>query len=60
MSDLIDLKKEDIELVKQVPLHPRERLKRKRKAELNNYNELSKKGKNDITFNSPCPSKKQI
>ena len=50
MSDLIDLKKEVIEFVKQVPLHPRERLKRKRKAELNNYSELSKKSKNDITF----------
>ena len=45
MSDLIDLKKEDIEFVKQVPLHPKERLKRKRKVELNNYSELSKKVK---------------
>ena len=43
MSDLIDLKKEVIEFVKQVPLHPRERLKRKRKAELTNVSELSKK-----------------
>ena len=54
MSDLIDLKKESgtngIEFVKQVPLYPRERLIRKRKAELNNYSELSKKSKNDITF----------
>ena len=34
MSDLIDLKKEDIEYVKQVPLYPRERLKRKEKLNL--------------------------
>ena len=32
MIDLVDLKNEDIEFVKQVPLHPREILKRKRKA----------------------------
>ena len=50
MSDLIDLKKEVIEFVKQVPLHPREWLKRKRKAELNNYSKLSKKSENNITF----------
>ena len=59
MSDLIDLKKEsgtnDIEFVKQVPLHPRERLIRKRKAELNNYSELSKKSKSDITFIKQVP-----
>ena len=40
ISNSIDLKKEsgtkDIEFIKQVPLHPRERLKRKIKAELNN------------------------
>ena len=54
MSDLIDLKKEsgtkEIELIKQVPLHPANRLKRKRKSEINNYSELSKKSKNDTTF----------
>ena len=40
ISNSIYLKKEsgtkDIEIIKQVPLHPRERLKRKIKAELNN------------------------
>ena len=55
MSNLIDVKKEDIKFVKQVPLHPRERLKRKRKAELNNYNELSKKSKNGITLIKQVP-----
>ena len=54
MSDLIDLKEtsgtKEVEFMKQVHLHPRERLKRKRKSELNNYSELSKKSKNDITF----------
>ena len=34
MSDLIDSKKEDTEFVKQVPLHTRERLKRKKKLNL--------------------------
>ena len=47
MSDLIDLKREigtnNTEVIKQVPLRPRKRLKRKRKAELNNYRKLSKK-----------------
>ena len=59
MSDLIDLKKtsgtKEIEFVNQVPLHPRERLKRKRKAEVNNYSELSKKSKNNITFIKQVP-----
>ena len=45
----------EIEFVKQVSLHPRKRLKRKRKAELNNYSELSKKSKNDITFIKQAP-----
>ena len=47
MSDLIDLKEtsgtKEVEFIKQVPLHPRERLKRKRKAELNDHSKLSKK-----------------
>ena len=47
MSDLIDLKEtsgtKEVKFNKQVPLHPRERLKRKRNVELNNYSELSKK-----------------
>ena len=59
MSDLIDLKKEsgtkEIEFVQQVPLNPGERLKTKRKPELNNYRELSKKSKNDITFMRQVP-----
>ena len=55
MSHFIDLKKEDTEFFKQVPLYPRERLKRKRKAELNNYSELSKKSKSDITFIKQVP-----
>ena len=59
MSDLIDLKEisgtKEAEFVKQVPLHPRERLKKPRKAELNNYSQLSKKSKNDITFIRQVP-----
>ena len=59
MSDLIDLKgtsgTKEVEFIKQVSLHPRERLKRKKKAELNNYNELSKKSKSDITFIRQVP-----
>ena len=55
MSDSIDLKEGDIEFVEHVPLHPRERLKRKRKVELYNYSELSKKSKNDITFVKEVP-----
>ena len=55
MSDLIDSKKEDTEFVKQVPLHTRERLKRKRKAELNTYSESNKKSKNDITLTKQVP-----
>ena len=47
MSDLIDLKEtsgtKEVEFIKQVPLHPRERLKRKTKAELNDHSKLSKK-----------------
>ena len=47
MSDLKDLKEtsgtKEVEFIKQVPLHPRGRLKRKRKTELNNYSELSRK-----------------
>ena len=37
--------------MKQVPLHPRERLKRKRKSTLENYSGFTKKGKgDDVTF----------
>ena len=60
VSDLIDLKEtpgaKEVEFIKQVPLRPREKLKRKIKAELNNYSELSKKSKNDITFIRQVPT----
>ena len=36
-----------MKFIKQVPVHPRDWLKRKRKMELVNYNKLSKKSKND-------------
>ena len=39
-------KKEEVKFVKQVTLRPRERSKRKRKSELVNHSELSKKKKN--------------
>ena len=38
-------KKEEVKFVKQVTLRPRERSKRKRKSELVNHSELSKKNK---------------
>ena len=42
--------------MKQVPLHPRDRLKRKRKIKLENYNSLSKKSKgSDVTFVKQVP-----
>ena len=40
-------KTDEVKFIKQLPLHPRHRLKRKRREQLNNYNELSKKSKND-------------
>ena len=49
--------KNGVKFVKQVPLHPRERLRRKRKSnKLDNYNHLSKKRKNeDATFIKQVP-----
>ena len=59
MSDLIDLKEtsgtKEVKFSNQVPLHPRERLKRKRKVELNNCSELSKKNKNNIALTRQVP-----
>ena len=45
-------KQDDVKFVKQVPLHPQERLKRKRNSTtLDDYNTLSKNSKNqDVTF----------
>ena len=37
----------EVTFIKQVPAHLRDRFKRRRKGELVNYNELSKKSKND-------------
>ena len=37
-----NIKKEKAKFIKQVPVHPKDRLKRKRKGELVNYSELSK------------------
>ena len=36
---------EDVDFVKQVHLHPRDRLKRKRKIKLKNYDNLTRKSK---------------
>ena len=49
--------KDDVKFVKQVPHHPRKRLKRKRKSTtLDNYSPLSKKSKNeDVTFIKQVP-----
>ena len=49
--------KDHVKFVKHIPLHPRERLKRKRKSTtLDNYNHLSKKSKNeDVTFIKQVP-----
>ena len=58
--------KYDVKFVKQVPLHPRERLKRKRKSTLENYSGLTKKNKDDdVTFIKqvplhPCKQKKRL
>ena len=41
-------KTDKVKFIKQLPLHLRDRLKRKRKVELENYSELSKKSKNDV------------
>ena len=41
--------------MKQVPFHPRERLKRKRKSTLENYSDLSKKSKNDVALIKQVP-----
>ena len=42
---------ENVTFVKQVPVWPRDRLKRKRKIELENYENLIKKSKgSDVTF----------
>ena len=38
---------EEVQFIKQVPVHSRDGLKRKRKGELVNYNKLSKKSNND-------------
>lgn len=40
---------------KQVPVHPRDRLKRKRKDELVNYFVLNKKSENDVVFIKQVP-----
>ena len=41
----------DITFVKQVPIHPRDRLKRKRKIKLENYENLTKRSTgSDVTF----------
>ena len=44
--------KDHAKFVKHIPVHPRERLKQKRKStNLDNYNHLSKKSKNEgVTF----------
>ena len=47
---------DEITFIKQVPLHPRDTLKRKRKIKLENYNSLSKKSKgSDVTFIKQVP-----
>ena len=33
----------EVKFIKQLPIHPRDKLKRKREEELDNYNDLSKK-----------------
>ena len=44
LKKLNELRKTDeVKFIKQFPLHPRDRLSRKRKEELDNYNKLSKK-----------------
>ena len=46
----------DITFVKQVPIHPRDRLKRKRKIKLENYDNLTKKSTgSDVTFIKRVP-----
>ena len=40
-------KTDEVKFIKQLSFHPRHRLKRKRREQLDNYNELSKKSKND-------------
>ena len=43
LKKLNELRKTDeVKFIKQFPLHPRDRLNRKRKEELDNYNKLSK------------------
>ena len=47
---------EDVTFVKQVSVHLRDRLKRKRKIKLENYNNLTKKSKgSDVTFIKQVP-----
>ena len=47
---------EDATFVKQVPVHPKDRLKRKRKIKLENYDNLTKKSKgSDVTFVKQVP-----
>ena len=47
---------EDIIFIKQVPVHPRDRLKRKRKIKLENYDNLTKKSKgSNVTFVKQVP-----
>ena len=47
---------EDVAFVKQVALHPRDRLKRKRKIKLENYHNLTKKSKgSDVNFIKQVP-----
>ena len=40
-------KTDEVKFIKQLPIHPRDKLKRKRKEELDNYRDLSKKSRND-------------
>ena len=49
-------KTDKVKFTKQFPLQLRNRLKRKRKAELENYSKLSKKSKNDgVVFIKQVP-----
>ena len=49
-------KTDEIKFIKEVPVHQRERFKRKRKAKLVNYNQLNKKSKNDgVVFIKQVP-----
>ena len=54
MKKLATLRKkaegEEVNFIKQLPVNPRDRLKRTGKGELVNYNKLNKKTKNDDVF----------